>query len=131
MAGQMEPKLMRPGWVAALIVASIATVAALVLQNLVRDIWQVRTLPERVMEWLLLFVPLDAFERGLAQLGSDAKEVALTGTVVGMVGLLVAIGAPVLHAGWSGWRVLAIGPGLWLLTMLVVMPVTGAGLFAT
>ena len=33
------------------------------LQNLLRDSWQVRTLPERVMEWLLLFVPLDLFER--------------------------------------------------------------------
>ena len=109
----------------------LASVVALGLQNLLRDAWQIRTLPERVMEWLLLFVPLDLFERGLAQFGADAKEVGLTATLVGMAVILAAIGVLVLRAGWRAWWVLGLGPGLWLITMAVVMPITGAGLFAT
>jgi DMSO/TMAO reductase YedYZ molybdopterin-dependent catalytic subunit len=83
------------------------------------------------MEWLLLFIPLDLFEQGLAHFGADAKELALTGTQVGMVVVLFAVGALVLRAGWTGWRLIALGVGLWLFTMVVVMPVTGAGFFAT
>ena len=114
-----------------ILVAALATLAAMLLQNVLRQTWQIRTLPERVMEWLLLFVPLDLFERGLAQFGSDAKEVALTGTMFGMAAVLCLLGIAVLRAGWSGWRLLALGLALWLITMVVVMPVTGAGLFAT
>ena len=84
---------------------------ALWLQNVIRDTWQIRTLHERVEEWLLLFVPLDLFERGLQQLGSDAKEVALTGTLVGMAALLIALGALALRAGWTTWRLLGLGSG--------------------
>jgi DMSO/TMAO reductase YedYZ molybdopterin-dependent catalytic subunit len=113
------------------VIAAAATLVTMLLQNFLRDTWQIRTLPERVMEWLLLFVPLDLFERGLAAFGSDAKEVALTGTIVGMAVLLFALGLLALRAGWPGWRILGLGIGLWLLVMLVVMPVTGAGLFAT
>jgi len=102
----------------------------MVLQNVVRDTWQVRTLPERVMEWLLLFVPLDLFERGLRQLGPDAKEVALGGTIGGMAVVLLVVGALAVRAGWSGWRLLGLGGALWLVAMAVVMPLTGAGFFA-
>jgi DMSO/TMAO reductase YedYZ molybdopterin-dependent catalytic subunit len=115
----------------ALAVGCAATAVALVLQNMMRDVWQIRTLPERVMEWLLLFVPLDLFERGLGQLGSNAKEVGLVGTIAGISLLLVAIGTLALRAGWSSWWLLGLGLGMWLLTMAVVMPITGAGLFAT
>ncbi len=52
-------------WRRAVIVAALASATSLLLQDVVRSLWQVRTLPERVMEWLLLFVPLDLFERGL------------------------------------------------------------------
>jgi DMSO/TMAO reductase YedYZ molybdopterin-dependent catalytic subunit len=122
---------MTPGWIYAIIVSCLASGAAFILQTLLRDIWQIRTLPERVMEWLLLFVPLDLFERGLGQLGSNAKEVALVGTITGMLALLVAIGVVVLRAGWTSWSLVGLGLGMWLLTMAVVMPVTGAGVFAT
>src|SRR5438270_685572 len=37
----------------------------MLLQNVLRDTWQIRTLPERIMEWLLLYVRLDLFERAL------------------------------------------------------------------
>src|SRR5579859_3776998 len=120
----------RTSWLAALLVGTSASVVALLVQNLLRQTWQIRTLPERVMEWLLLFVPLDLFERGVQQLGGDAKEVALAGTVIGMVVVLAGLGAAVLHANWSSWRLLWLSLGLWALAMAVVMPVTGAGFFA-
>src|SRR5204863_5263817 len=67
----------RPGWLVSLLVGCVATAVALRLQVLIRDVWQIRSLPERVMEWLLLFVPLSVFERGLQQFGANAKEFAL------------------------------------------------------
>jgi len=109
----------------------VASGVALVLQNVLRDTWQIRTLPERVEEWLLLFVPLDLFERGLQQLGANAKEVALVGTGLAMLALLLGVGALALRAGWTSWRLLGLGIGLWLFAMAIVMPVTGAGFFAT
>src|SRR6266851_2036578 len=121
----------RPGWRAALLVSCLASGIALVLQSVLRDVWQIRTLPERVMEWLLLFVPLDLFERGVQRLGVAAKEVALTGTVVGMAVLLAAIGALTLRAGWTSWRLLGSSLALWAVAMAIVMPVTGAGFFAS
>ena len=122
--------MIRPGRLAALLLGCLASGVALVLQSVLRDAWQIRTLPERVMEWLLLFVPLDLFERGVQQLGADAKEVALYGTVVGMAVLLAVLGAVVLRAGWSSWRLLGLSVLLWVVAMGVVMPVTGAGFFA-
>jgi DMSO/TMAO reductase YedYZ molybdopterin-dependent catalytic subunit len=121
----------KTGWVPALVIGCIATGVALLLQNVLRDAWQIRTLPERVEEWLLLFVPLDLFERGLQQLGANAKEVALAGTMVGMAALLIAVGALTLRAGWTSWRLLGLGVGMWLFAMAIVMPITGAGFFAT
>ncbi|MDQ6669644.1 MAG: hypothetical protein M3069_02580, partial [Chloroflexota bacterium] len=120
-----------PGWVPALVASSIASGAVLLLQNSLRDTWQIRTLPERVEEWLLLFVPLDLFERALQQLGSNAKEVALATTVAGMLALLFGLGVLALRADWSSWRLLGLALGLWLLALAVVMPITGAGMFAT
>src|SRR5215471_6343201 len=129
--GANDRQPMRPGRLAALLVAVLATAVALELQNVLRSAWQIRSLPERVEEWLLLFVPLDLFERGLAALGADAKEVALTGTAIGMGLVLVGIGFWALRAGWDSARLLLLGLGMWLLTMVVIMPVTGAGFFAT
>jgi DMSO/TMAO reductase YedYZ molybdopterin-dependent catalytic subunit len=103
----------------------------LLIQQLLRDAWQIRTLPERVMEWLLLFVPLDLFERGLQQLGGDAKEVALTGTIVGLAVLLAAVGALALLFDWTSWRLLGLSAAMWAVAMGVVMPITGAGFFAS
>jgi DMSO/TMAO reductase YedYZ molybdopterin-dependent catalytic subunit len=121
----------RPTWLLSLLVGCAATALTLRLQVLIRDVWQIRTLPERVMEWLLLFVPLDLFERGLQRFGSNAKEVALVGTVIGMAIVLLLIGSYALHSNWSSWRLLGIGFGLWLFGMAVVQPLTGGGFFAT
>src|SRR5438045_4295675 len=73
-----------PGLWSTIGVSIIASLIALVCQQGIRMAWQVRTLPERVMEWLLLFVPLDLFERGLQQFGASAKDIALVGTFVCM-----------------------------------------------
>src|SRR5262249_8683002 len=122
MVGPMEHQSMR-AWLAALLIGCLASGAAMLLQNLLRGVWQIRGLPERVEEWLLLFVPLDVFEQGLARFGADAKVLALTGTVIGMAVVLAVIGSVVIRAGWRSWALLGLGGVLWLLTMLVVMPV--------
>ena len=119
-----------PSWGESILVGTVATAIALRLQSVLRDIWQIRGLPERVMEWLLLFVPLDVFERALQQFGPSAKEIALYGSVLGMAGTLLVLAVLTLHAGWSSWRLLGLGLLLWLVSMAVVMPITGAGFFA-
>ncbi|MBV9328619.1 MAG: molybdopterin-dependent oxidoreductase [Chloroflexi bacterium] len=101
----------------------------MLLQQGIRAAWQVRTLPERVMETLLVFIPLDLFERGLQQFGASAKDIALVGAYVGMAALLMIVGWFAVRTV-NGWLALLAGFGLWLVAMLVVMPLTGAGLFA-
>ncbi len=116
-------------WRYAIAASVAATAAAVGLMQLWRSIYQIRTLPERVMEWVLVFVPLDLFEQGLVTFGSAAKFLALGGAIVGMAAALVAVGAGAVKSG-----PIAVGAatvGLWLLAMAVVMPVTGAGFFAS
>ena len=109
-------------------VALGATLAAMLVQQAIRNVWQVRSLPERTMESLLVLVPLDLFERGLQQFGASAKDIALVGTYIGMAALLVLAGWCVVRAG-SAWLCLLLGVALWLVAMLVVLPLTGAGVF--
>lgn len=111
-------------------VAMAAMLVAMLLQQDIRVAWQVRTLPERVMETLLVLVPLDLFERGLQQFGANAKDIALLGAYLGMAILLVVVGFLAVRTV-DGWLVLLVGLGLWLAAMLIVMPLTGAGLFAS
>src|SRR5579859_6712398 len=113
-------------------VAAAATLVAMLVQQAMRNAWQVRSLPERMMETLLLLVPLDLFERGLQQFGGNAKDIALVGTYLGMAAVL-------LLAGWwtvrrfpaNAWLCVALGGVFWLATMLVILPLTGAGAFGT
>ena len=106
-----------------------AGIAGLVLL-VMRSTLQVRTVPERFLEWMLLFVPLDVFEAGLRRFGFDAKRYALYGTILGALVLLAALGALALRRRWSVGALLGLGMGLWLVVMLVVMPLTSAGPFA-
>src|SRR5579859_3463722 len=71
LAGRLDLAMTTTRWVPALVFSAIASGTALWLQNVLRDTWQIRTLPERVEEWLLLFVPLDLFEQGLQRLGAE------------------------------------------------------------
>src|SRR3989442_3107632 len=91
---------------------------------------QVRTLPERMLEWMLLFVPLDMFGAALGTFGFEAKRYALYGAILASLAALAAGGALVLRRGWPRPAVAALGPALWLFAMVVVMPLTSAGFFA-
>jgi DMSO/TMAO reductase YedYZ molybdopterin-dependent catalytic subunit len=84
-----------------------------------------------MLEWVLLFVPLELFEKGLQQYGSQAKEIGLIGAIAVMAALLFGLGLVALRGGWPDWALLLLGPGLWLLAMGGIMPLTGAGPFAS
>jgi Oxidoreductase molybdopterin binding domain/Mo-co oxidoreductase dimerisation domain len=82
------------------------------------------------METLLVLVPLDLFECELQQFGANAKDIALDGAYAGMAVLLMVVAWFAVRTV-NGWLMLLVGLALWLVTMLVVMPLTGAGLFAS
>src|ERR671937_629859 len=44
--------------------------------------------------------------------------------------LLTVVGALTLAQRWPGWALPALGIGLWLFTMVVIMPLTSGGFFA-
>jgi DMSO/TMAO reductase YedYZ molybdopterin-dependent catalytic subunit len=119
-----------PGWWAAVAGGTAAACGAAGATLVLRSTLQVRSTPERVLEWLLLFVPLDVFESGLQRFGFSAKRYALYVAIVLMLALLAGLGALALRRRWSLWILLGLGIGLWLFTMLVIMPVTSAGIFA-
>jgi DMSO/TMAO reductase YedYZ molybdopterin-dependent catalytic subunit len=98
---------------------------------LLRSTIGVRSIPERLMEWLLLFVPPGAFEAMLQRFGFDAKRYALWASVATLLACLAGLGAWILQIGWRVRLIGATGLALWLLVMLVVMPLTSAGPFAT
>ncbi len=107
-----------------------AAVAAGLGMWLLRMTLQVRSVPERLLEWSLLFVPLDLFEAGLQRFGFSAKRYGLVFGIVIMLAVLTWLGAFALRRRWTLPVLLAIGLGLWLFTMVVVMPLTSAGFFA-
>ncbi|HUX88643.1 MAG TPA: hypothetical protein VMW65_16690, partial [Chloroflexota bacterium] len=113
----------------ALVGGFAATSVAIGLMFWVRTAYQIRTLPERVMEWLLLFVPTNLFEKGLQAFGANAKDIALYGAYVVMALILLALAMFVIRR--SATTIVVASAGLWLFAMAVVMPVTGAGFFAT
>src|SRR5579864_7886347 len=121
----------RRDWWQGLAVGALATLVAMLLQQGIRAAWQVRSLPERVMEALLVFVPLDFFEQGLQRFGANAKDIALLGSVAGMTLLIMLMGALAVRHRLNGWLLLLLGSTEWLLAMVLVMPLTGAGLFGT
>jgi DMSO/TMAO reductase YedYZ molybdopterin-dependent catalytic subunit len=92
---------------------------------------QVRTVPERLLESILLLVPPGVFESVLLRFSFDAKRYALDVGIVLSLAALSLIGWVALANGWSARVLVGLGIGLWLLVMLVVMPVSGAGWFAS
>lgn len=115
-------------WGAALVLAVPATVLAIALMFWARDTYQIRTLPERILDWSLQFIPIDFFEAGLEKFGTSAKHIALDGNYLGLAAILILLGAAAVRKG--AVAILGLAIGLWLFAMLVVMPVTGAGFFA-
>ncbi len=107
-----------------------AAVAAGLAMWFIRAVLQIRSIPERILEWLLLFVPLDVFESALQRFGFSAKVYSLYVAVAIMLGLLAWLGALALRRRWPVLALLGLGLGLWLFTMVVIMPLTSAGYFA-
>src|SRR5438309_1871322 len=90
-----------------------AALAAGLAMWLLRGTLQIRSIPERMLEWSLLFLPLDVFETGLQQFGFSAKRYALYVAILIMVALLSWLGVHALRRGWSVPVLLATGIGLW------------------
>src|SRR5579883_2916570 len=118
-------------WALAVGASVAASALAVLLMFWARSALQIRTLPERIMESVLLLVPPDQFEGAIEKYGPAAKEYALYGTTAAMLLALIAIGLLahrfVRRPAW----LLAVGVGLWLVAMAAIMPLTGAGVFAT
>ena len=109
-------------------------VAALVFglgMLLLRSTIGVRSIPERLLEWLLLFVPPGLFEAVLLRFGFDAKRYGLDAAILLVLGGLGWLGYRALSRGLSLPSLAALGVGIWLLIMLFIMPLTSAGLFAS
>ena len=107
--------------------ASAGSAVTLVLRTTV----QVRSAPERILEWLLIYVPPDLFEANLLRFGVDAKRYALWVTSIALFVALIVVGTMALARRWPADVLLGLGVGLWLAVMLVVMPLSGAGIFAS
>jgi DMSO/TMAO reductase YedYZ molybdopterin-dependent catalytic subunit len=108
----------------------VSALAAGLVMWLMRAMLQVRSIPERLLEWLLLFVPLDVFESALQRFGFNAKVYSLYLAVAILLGLLTWLGAVALRRRWPVLVLFGLGLGLWLFTMVVIMPLTSAGFFA-
>ena len=129
MSGQRVGEPIRMSWGRALGIASVATAAATLLMFWMRSAFQIRALPERVMEWSLLFVAPAQFEAAIGQLGDQAKVLALYASVAGMALILVVLGALLLRRARSAWFIAAAGPLLYLVAMAGVVPLTDGGVF--
>src|SRR5215204_2243790 len=110
--------------------AALASLAAGDVMVLTRLALGVRTLPERLMDLMLLVIPPSLFEATLLSFGFDAKRYALALTVAAMMIGLTLAGGWVVARGWSIARLALLSLAIWLLEMLVLMPLSGAGLFA-
>jgi DMSO/TMAO reductase YedYZ molybdopterin-dependent catalytic subunit len=117
------PRLAAPAGILAAIVAGVGML-------LLRATLEVRSVPERVMELLLVFVPPGLFESMLRQFGFDAKRYALDGAILVLLACLAGVGYVALRRGWSYLHLAGLAVGFWLIVMLVIMPLTSAGFFA-
>jgi DMSO/TMAO reductase YedYZ molybdopterin-dependent catalytic subunit len=107
----------------------LASLAAAAVMLLMRLALQVRSVPERVLEVMLLVTPPDLFEAALLRYGFDAKRYALSLTIVVTLLCLTGSGAWAIGRRWSVGRVVSLSFVLWLFVMVVIMPLTDAGPF--
>src|SRR5919198_3091347 len=119
---EAHPPRLRPALAGGLVAAAAAGLA----MALLRWTLQVRTVPERTMEWALLFVPIDLFEAALQRFGFEAKRNGLLDAIALMVAVLVTLGTVALYRRWATRSILALGPGPWPFVMVVVLPPTSA-----
>ena len=112
-------------------VAGLLGGAALFLVGLaLREVLRVPTLPEVVAEWSTFYVPFEVFEFMINTFRAGAKQMLFWGIVALLA--LVCIGLGALYARRPTPRV-AVGLtlGLWLFTLLVVLPSSGMGFFGS
>lgn len=107
-----------------------AAVAAGAVMLLLRSTIQVRSIPERMLEWSLLFVPLDVFEAMLQRFGFSSKVYGLYFGIGLMLVALAWLGYFALKRKWPLPVLVGLGLGLWLFTMIIILPLTSAGFFA-
>src|SRR5438105_14142145 len=97
----MKNSEMSPLWKRQALAGAAAAMAAAACMGVARWTAQVRSLPERMLEWMLLFVPLDVFGAALGTFGFEAKKYALYSAVLVSLAALAAVGALVLRRGWT------------------------------
>jgi DMSO/TMAO reductase YedYZ molybdopterin-dependent catalytic subunit len=110
--------------------AVIAAASAGAGMGFLRSTLQVRSVPERLIEWILIYIPIDTVAGGIQRFGFDAKRYALWFAIFLTLVVLAGLGMLALRGWWSNRAILALGVGLWFFTMVIVMPLTDAGLFA-
>ena len=118
-------------WAQATLASIYASGLALGLMFWARLSFQIRTLPERVMEAVLRLVPPAQFEASIDRFGPAGKDYALYATTAGVFVTLVVIGVLALRFMRRPTDLLALGLALYFLAMAVIAPLTGAGAFAT
>src|SRR5262249_21266930 len=123
----MNPITAPRSWRECALGGGAAAISAALVMGAARTFAPVRTLPERLLEWLLLFVPLDVFGAAIGRFGFEAKHYALYSAVLASLAGMAALGGLALRRGWPRLAVAAIGPALWLFVMAIVMPLTSAG----
>lgn len=106
----------------------LGAVALLGVGLVLRPVLYAPTLPEVLAEGATFFVPPALFTFMINTFGAQAK-VLLFWSMVGLV-LLVGLAAGGVYARWPRPRVaVALVLGLWLVTLLVVLPGSGLGFF--
>jgi hypothetical protein len=106
----------------------LGAVALLVVGLALRPVLRVPSLPEVLSEWATFYVPQALFAYMINTFREQAK-VMLLWNLVGLV-LLVGALAGAVYARWPGPRTaIGLGLGLWLFTLLVILPGSGLGFF--
>src|ERR671939_1388251 len=98
----------------ALLGGVFATALAEMVMALLRSTLQVRSVPERVLEWLLLLITPSQMEAALQRFGFDTKDYALQGVTLASFMVMAALGALVLRRGRSGWALVSRWLGRWV-----------------
>src|SRR5262245_53659343 len=92
---------MRDGRATALVGSLFGALVVGASMLLLRSTLQVRSVPERLVEWLLLFVPPSLLEAVLQQFGFDAKRYALFLATTAALALFALLGYVALRGRWS------------------------------
>ena len=111
--------------------AGVAGAAALVgVGTVMQGLLRVQSLPEVVSEWTTFYVPYAVFEYMINTYRAGAK-VMLFWAIVALIALLAA-GLGALYARYPRPRVaIGLAAGLWLLTMVVILPAAEMGFFGS